>query len=156
MAVIQIIIGIYCIVLVFNIIYLIWKMSLFGQRVKQLTKGSSTSPESYEAFELMPEAMRLTEIHKKISSDSSSDWKIAIIELDKILDKSLENKGFKGDGLGERLKQMAPSDLPEIYEEIWEAHKIRNRIVHEPNFEITKSNAQKLAGIYERALKRIK
>ena len=50
---------------------------------------------------------------------------------------------------------MVPADIPGLYEEVWEAHKIRNQIVHEPDFEITQSEARKILGIYEKAVKRL-
>ena len=106
-------------------------------------------------MEAMPGTIRMLEINKKLTSESPSDWKISVIEADKVLDRTLEQKGYAGTSLGDRLKQMVPADLPDIYEEVWEAHKIRNKIVHEPNFEITQSEARKLVGIYERAIKRV-
>jgi len=153
--VIQIIIALYCLVLVFNIIYTSFQLSLFRGRARQFFTGAKAKREEYEALEMMPGTMRILEVNKKIASDVPSNWKIGVIEADKILDRTLEQKGFAGESLGEKLKQMVPADLPEVYEEVWEAHKIRNKIVHEPDFEITQSEARKLAGIYERAIKRI-
>ena len=50
---------------------------------------------------------------------------------------------------------MVPADLPDIYEEVWEAHKIRNQIVHEPDFEVSQSEARQIVGIYDRAIKKL-
>lgn len=151
--VIQIIIAIYCLVLIFNISFASLKLSLFRGRVRQFLTGTKDKPEQYEALDNMPGTMQLREINKKISSNSASDWKIGVIEADKVFDKSLEKKGYVGDSVGEKLKGMVPGDLPDVYEEVWEAHKIRNRIVHEPDFDITQSEARKIIGIYERAIK---
>jgi hypothetical protein len=153
--VIQIIIAAYCLILLFNIVYASLQLSLFRGRARQYLTGTKAKPEKYEALELMPGAMRLLEVGKKIASDIPSNWKIGVIEADKILDRTLEQKGYSGDSLGEKLKQMVPADIPGLYEEVWEAHKIRNQIVHEPDFEITQSEARKILGIYEKAVKRL-
>ena len=113
--VIQIIIALYCLVLIFNITYASLKLSLFRGRVRQWFTGTKAKPERYEIPEDMPGTMQLQEINKKLTSDSASDWKIAIIEADKAFDRTLEKKGFFGESVGEKLKEMVPSDLPEVY-----------------------------------------
>lgn len=152
---IQIIVAIYCLILLFNIVYCSIKISLFKRKVRQLVTGSQEKPETYKALELLPEKSKILEINKKITSDIPSDWKLAVIEGDKILDKILVAKGYAGLSLGDKLKQMVPGDLPDTYEDVWEAHKIRNRIVHEPEFEISQNDARRIVGIYERAIKKM-
>jgi len=142
-------------VLVFNIVYASVKLSLFRGRARQFFTGTKVKPESYDVLKDLPGTTQILEINKKITSKSPSDWKIAIIEADKAIDMALEKKGFQGTSLGEKLKQMVPADLPEVYEELWEAHKIRNRIVHEPEFEISQGEARKLVGIYERVIRKL-
>lgn len=152
---IQIIIGLYCLILIFNITYCSLKLSLFKKRVRQFVTGTQNKPETYKSLELLPEKTRISEIYKKTVGGSQSDWKIAVIEADKTLDQLLKQKGFSGSSLGERLKEMVPADLPDIYEEVWEAHKIRNQIVHEPDFEVSQSEARQIVGIYDRAIKKL-
>lgn len=153
--VIQIIIAIYCLALLFNITFASMKLSLFRGRVRQFFTGTKAKPEQYEISESMPGTMQLQEINKKLTRESVSDWKIAVIEADKVFDKTLEKKGYVGESVGEKLKEMVPADLPDVYEEVWEAHKIRNKIVHEPDYDITQGEARKLIGIYERAIKKL-
>lgn len=153
--VIQIIIGLYCLILIFNIAYTSFQLSLFRGRARQLLTGVKAKPEQYDPSKDLPGATHLLEINKKLTSQSPSDWKIAIIEADKTFDKLLEKRGFMGESLGGKLKDMVPNDLPELYEEVWEAHKIRNRIVHEPEFEISQSEARKVVGIFERAIRKM-
>ena len=152
---IQIAIAVYCLILIFNIIYCSLKLSLFRKRVRQLVTGTQSEPEVYKSLELLPEKTQISEIYKKVAGDSPSDWKIAVIEADKILDQVLKQKGFSGGSLGERLNQMVPADLPEIYEDVWEAHKMRNRIVHEPDFEVSQSESRQIVAVYEKALKKL-
>lgn len=153
--VIQIIIAIYCLILIFNIIYTSIQLSLFRNRVRQFITGTPQKPEKYDLVTDAPGTAQLLEINKMLNSESPSDWKVAIITADKNLEKALEKKGYVGDTMGEKLKEMVPADLPDVYEEVWEAHKIRNRIVHEPDFEISQSEARKIVGFYERAIRKM-
>lgn len=153
--VIQIIIAIYCLILIFNIVYTSIQLSLFRGRMRQFFTGTKAKPESYELLADLPGTTQILEINKKITSDIPSDWKIAVIEADKTLDKALLKKGFPGESLGDKLKGMVPADLPEVYEEAWEAHKIRNKIVHDSDFELSQSEARKVVGIYERAIRKL-
>lgn len=153
--VIQIIIAIYCLILIVNIVYVSFQLSLFRGRVRQILTGSQVKSEKFDSMTEMPGTKQILEINKLLNSESPSDWKIAIISADKTLDKTLEKKGYTGESMGAKLKEMVPADLPEVYEEVWEAHKIRNRIVHEPEFEVSLGEARKIVGIYERAIRKL-
>lgn len=71
---------------------------------------------------------------------------LAVIDADKLLDEALRRKGYKGKTMGERLvaaqRELSNNDY------IWYAHKLRNRLVHEPNVRLRKSEAKNaLSGI---------
>jgi hypothetical protein len=70
------------------------------------------------------------EAEKMISGDISK-IKEGIIKFDNLLNKSLIIKGFRGQTLGERLKSSQKFFKWEDYSGIWDAHKLRNKIVHE-------------------------
>lgn len=63
------------------------------------------------------------------SSENPSDWRLAILEADIILDEIVTRMGYKGDTFSEKLKQVEASDFQTL-EQAWEAHKVRNRIAH--------------------------
>jgi len=65
---------------------------------------------------------------------------LAIIDADKLLDQALKKRRFKGKTMGERLvsAQRTLSDN----DSVWYAHKLRNRLVHEPNVRLKKKEAQ--------------
>ena len=95
-------------------------------------------------------------IKKKIDSDISSEWKMAIIEADSIIDEIFRTIGYGGETLGDRLKAVEPSDFDNL-QNIWEAHKVRNKIAHEGDkFNITKEEAKNALEKYEKALKELK
>jgi hypothetical protein len=78
--------------------------------------------------------------------------KLAVLEADKALDEAIRLAGFRGETLGDRLKKITEDQLPNI-QEIWEAHKLRNRLVHEPDFNLTRDMAEKALAVYEQTLK---
>jgi hypothetical protein len=65
-----------------------------------------------------------------MASEQVSDWKIAILEADSILDELLEDLGYVGANLGERLKAVPKGSVKNL-EAAWSAHKVRNRIAHD-------------------------
>jgi hypothetical protein len=83
-------------------------------------------------------------------SQSSSDWKLAIIEADAMLETLMGELGFKGDTLGEKLKG-ATQDRFRNLTIAWEVHTIRNRIAHEGlSFELSQHEAKRVIALYEK------
>lgn len=72
---------------------------------------------------------RWTEIQQHIASDNPSDWKLAIIEADIILEKMLNDQGFAGATVAEKLRSASPNSFSTI-EDAWDAHKVRNKVAH--------------------------
>jgi hypothetical protein len=88
-------------------------------------------------------AARWTELLARVKT--TDGMVLAVIDADKLLDEALKKHRFKGKTIGERLvsAQRTLSDN----DAIWYAHKLRNRLVHEPNVRLKKSEAQRaLAG----------
>ena len=82
-------------------------------------------------------------------SDSSSDWKLAVIEADAMLASLMTDLGYKGEDLGERLKMANQENFPSLTL-AWEVHTIRNRIAHEGlTFELSQHEAKRVIALYE-------
>jgi hypothetical protein len=65
---------------------------------------------------------------------------LAIIDADKLLDQALKKRRFKGKTMGERL--VSAQRFLSDNDTVWYAHKLRNRLVHEPNIRLKKKEAQ--------------
>lgn len=76
---------------------------------------------------------------------------LAIIDADKLLDEALRRRHFKGKTTGERL--VAAQRLLTDNDAVWYAHKLRNRLVHEPNHTLKKSEAQNALTGFKQGLK---
>jgi hypothetical protein len=93
---------------------------------------------------------RLSDILNHIQSENPNDWKLAIIEADIILDDILKQRGYVGNSLGERLRNISSQQLGSI-QDAWEAHKVRNRIAHDgADFVLTKHLADETIARYRR------
>lgn len=64
-----------------------------------------------------------------VNSENPAEWKLAILEADNMLDELLEEQGYFGESVADKLKAMSPSRISS-YEGLWEAHKLRNQIAH--------------------------
>lgn len=81
-------------------------------------------------------------------SNQPSDWKLAIIEADIILEELLSELGYAGSSVGDKLKS-APSSFRTI-EQAWRAHSVRNRIAHDgANFELSEMLARQTIAEYK-------
>lgn len=93
---------------------------------------------------------RWQNIETRLASHNESDWRLAIIECDIILDEMLTRMGYRGEGIGEKLKTVERSDF-ETIDQAWEAHKVRNRIAHDgPAYHMTSDEAKRVVGLYKK------
>lgn len=92
-----------------------------------------------------------TKTKGRLETGLESEYKLAAIEADSTLDEVLKRMGYLGETLGERLEKINVAVLPNI-EEVLGAHKIRNNIVHDPDFRLSSDEAKKAISIYEKAL----
>ncbi len=97
---------------------------------------------------------RWEEIEKHINSTREAEWKFAVIEADKLVDELLKSAGFSGDTMGDRLMNIQPGQLTTL-QNLWEAHKIRNRLVHDTNYFLRYTEAKRAVNLYEKTLKEL-
>lgn len=84
-----------------------------------------------------------------VHSENPAEWRLAIIEADVILESLLTDLGYEGEGIGERLKAVDPTDMLTL-DKAWEAHKVRNRIAHSgQDFELTERETKRVIKLFE-------
>jgi uncharacterized protein YutE (UPF0331/DUF86 family) len=106
---------------------------------------------TYRPFGVSKVERKWQKIKKRLETETESEAKLAIIEADSMLDGILDRMGFGGRTLGERLDKLTAVSLPNI-EEVKQAHKIRNNIVHDPTYKLDLEEAKKVISAYEKAL----
>jgi hypothetical protein len=93
---------------------------------------------------------RWQNVQTRLHSHNESDWRLAIIESDILLNDMLGRMGYPGVTIAEKLKLVEKSDFNTI-DEAWEAHKVRNRIAHDgAAFKLTSSEAERVVGLYQK------
>ena len=92
---------------------------------------------------------RWVNVENLVHSDNESDWRLAIIEADTMLEDALEGKGISGNGIGEKLKNSTPGDFASL-QAAWDAHLVRNQIAHDGlDFDLTAREAKRTIQLYE-------
>lgn len=90
------------------------------------------------------------------NSNNPSDWRLAIIEADIMLDELLDVQNYHGDTIGDKLKSIEKSDFLTL-DEAWEAHKVRNAVAHEgSDFILTDRETRRVIGLYKKVFEEFK
>ena len=99
-------------------------------------------------------AARWEEIVRHINSVKEAEWKFAVIEADKLIDEILRAAGYRGETMGERLVNIDKVRLQSL-DGLWEAHKLRNLIVHDTKYFARYAEAKRAINLYEDSLKEL-
>lgn len=93
-----------------------------------------------EVYDLARVAPKWHEIQAMLKNGPSG-LRSALFEADKLLDYVMQARGFKGDTMGERLKNDGRrlSNLNDV----WAAHKLRNQFAHSLDHDIVPAQVQK-------------
>lgn len=96
---------------------------------------------------------RWVRVQELAGSGNPHEWRQAIVEADIMLDDLLTRLSFTEGSIGDKLKSVEPSDF-ETLDDAWEAHKVRNRIVHEgSDFILTPEQVRRVVARYEKVFR---
>ena len=127
-------------------------------KVRTLNAPPKPAPESGELGVLPvpdgPMRKQWNRVLAHLDSPREEDWKLAVIEADKLMDLALAQSGYPGDGMGERLANMGPGSLVSFDGLGW-AHGVRNRLAHQVDYFLRYTEAKQAIGYYEQALNEI-
>lgn len=93
-------------------------------------------------------------IERRLETGKEVELKLAVIEADKFFDNILKKIGYHGKDMGGRLKHINSSQITNI-NDIWDAHKIRNNIVHDTDHKLKNIDAEKSIKAYKEALEEL-
>lgn len=96
---------------------------------------------------------QLSEIKRQLETPEASIRRDLVVKLDTLMCKSLKNKYGKG-ACGENLKKANKVFERKVYNDIWESHKLRNRVVHE-NVEVSPSQLKDAYDIFKVAISKL-
>ena len=90
----------------------------------------------------------------RMQKNDETNLRLALIEADNLFDDLLKQMRLPGESMADRLKYIDSSQVSNI-DEIWRAHKLRNAIVHNHEYPITRNEMEFGVGAYQRALKEL-
>lgn len=107
-------------------------------------KGASTlNREKYQAHWLA--------IENGISRDNLPACQLAIMNADKLVDMALRDCRYKGENMGERMKSA--NAVWKNSNNIWTAHKVRNKLAHEPGATVSYELTLQTLSAFKQGLK---
>jgi hypothetical protein len=115
--------------------------------------GRATSKNWAKHLDVDQYRSRYLTIENQLKREEPSSGHLAVLNADKLVDQALRESGISGETMGDRLKNSSTkfSDLNGL----WEAHKLRNRIAHEPDVSVTYDEARRALGSFKKALKEL-
>ncbi len=148
-SVVEFLLGIYAVVLLADIILLLVQRGLSGD-VRDTKLGMDVPAEMITKKGKLRK--KWDKITANLQSNNESLWKVAVIEGDNIIEDLIRRMKYKGENMTELLDGINPGQIDNI-EELRHAHTVRNRIIHEEDFKLDKSQAEEIIGYYENFLK---
>lgn len=90
-------------------------------------------------------------IEQSIVKDNEGSYHLAIINADKLVDQALKECGYAGQTMGDRIKSTRGKLSHR--NELWNAHKLRNRIAHETGVRVSYPQMRRALGGFKHTLK---
>lgn len=148
-SVIKFLLGIYAIVILADIVLLLIQRGLGGD-IRTTLIGMNIPAELTTRKGKL--AKKWSKIKNELERENESAWKVAIIEADNLIDDLIKKMQYPGKNMGERLEGINPGQIENI-EELKQAHKVRNQIIHNESFKLSKKQAETVMGYYENFLR---
>jgi hypothetical protein len=140
--------------LIFKLVALLFSIILVGcvvylyKKVVELRKNEAKVIYTEKVEQGGTDNPQWERVLNHIGSTSESDWRLAVLEADIILDTLLDNMRLPGETMADKLKAVEKSDFTTI-DSAWEAHKIRNQIAHESDYVLNQHEAKRVVGLYQ-------
>jgi hypothetical protein len=96
---------------------------------------------------------RWQEIEFMLDRPGEMNYKLAVMEADKLLDYVLKSMSMAGKDMGERIR-FASFKFGRL-RKVWWAHVLRNQLVHEATFSLDHATAKRAIKTFKRALEEI-
>ena len=94
---------------------------------------------------------RWLKIENSLVKGERQTYSLAVLNADKLLDRALIELGLPGKTMGERMKRVDNKFTKA--NAVWYAHKLRNQIAHESDFELDYNEASRALVAFRQALK---
>ena len=121
------------------------RLSLFGDGVELLT---------YRPYGFPKMRRRWQKIMRRLDTGNESEYKLAIIEADGLLDDMLKKMKLRGETVDDRIQRITPIMIENVAE-LKTAHQVRNSIVYDPDYRLSASEAKRVLLVYQRTFEEL-
>jgi len=116
--------------------------------VRKIRHGLNTS-------DLQEIKRKWEEIEQLMRLGRPSNFKNAILEADKLLDHVLKLYGYHG-SLADKMKSLPRKNFDkEFFDDMWQAHRVRNEMVHNISYEVQHFEAREAISRFKRVLREL-
>lgn len=130
-----------------GIVYVIYELRKFRPNYKLVYEGSTV-------FQKKLTGTHWKKIMERFNAGTESDWRLAIVEADSLVDEVFKKIGFAGETLGERISSITEQEVHSITE-LRDAHNVRNQLVHTPGYKLSKEDAERAMRHYQKVLEEL-
>lgn len=131
-----------------TIIFFFSAILIFGGLLFAVISLTKNSPRTLDVEKYRS---RWLAIETSLKRDDSGSHQLCILNADKLLDQALRDRGMAGKTMAERMKQCQGKWTNG--NGVWAAHKLRNRLAHEPDASVDYERARQALIAYKQALK---
>jgi hypothetical protein len=146
-SVVKFFIGVYVIVLVVDLVLLLMQRGL-GSDLRETVLGINIPRELASKGGKKKLVKKWGKLKSRLDTGQESQYKVAIIEADDLIDNLIMRMGYAGENMADRLDGIPTGQL-EYLEELKQAHQVRNRIIHEDKFVLDRKTAEDTLALYE-------
>ena len=120
----------------------------FEKREEALHHARAAAGEGHS--EASPKKQRWERVYELANTNNEGDWRLAILEADIMLGDLLASQGYRGESIGEKLRDANPLQFLTL-DLAWKAHKMRNDIAHAGEaFHLSQRDASATIDLYRR------
>lgn len=94
------------------------------------------------------------EISKYLSKPTPENLRLAVIDADSLVDSFLKKAGYRGEHMADRLSCIVPDQVKSL-ERVWDAHLLRNSLVHVPGSRPSMVETKKAISSFEAFLREL-
>ena len=96
--------------------------------------------------------LRWDRILEQAGSESDQNRRLAILEADIMLSELLDELGYKGETMADKMRQVPKAQFNTI-DFAWEAHRARNVVAHKAEHSVSVHESERIIGLYDRVFR---
>lgn len=137
-------------ILMVGVVYCILRITQI-RKFEELRFKASAHPVA--AQDVSRVQLRWNRIVEQTRTDNEQNWRLAILEGDIMLNDLLDQLGYKGETMADKMKQIDRTRFNSI-DLAWEAHRVRNMIAHQGSLQaLTQREARRVIALYEQVFR---